>query len=102
MTSLVSALDTTTPVQVGEKGHNEYGWGENMEEKILQLSYQLIRTNNNQVEKSLSNRYYSLLDYVFNGTELVSEEKMKYASILYRMVLHTGDIISGKEEYNLF
>ena len=41
MTSLVSALDTTTPVQVGEKGHNEYGWSENMEEKILQLSFQL-------------------------------------------------------------
>ena len=102
MTSLVSALDTTTPVQVGEKGHNEYGWSENMEEKILQLSFQLTRTNNSQVLKSLSNTYYSLLDYVFNGTKLISEEKMKYASILYRMMLHTRDMISGKGEYNLF
>ena len=50
MTALVNALDNYThnqigDNQIGENGHVEYGWSNNIQEKILQFSFQLTRTN---------------------------------------------------------
>ncbi len=46
MASLVSALDITKNVQYGENNHREYKWSNVQQEKILQLSFQLLRTEN--------------------------------------------------------
>ena len=53
MTSLVSALDTYTPSQIGEKGSVEYGWSNDINESILQLSFQLTRTRDDTALQSL-------------------------------------------------
>ena len=46
MATLVSALDIMNNVQYGENNHKEYKWSNIQQEKILQLSFQLLRTEN--------------------------------------------------------
>ena len=104
MAALINALDNYTPSQIGENGHTEYGWSNNIREKILQLSFQLVRTDKNNI-KHLSIILKDLLSNLkqnVNSTIIAEKELARgYLSILYKMIGHTRDIIDGKGEYNL-
>jgi hypothetical protein len=104
MAALINALDNYTPVKIGENGHTEYGWSNNIREKILQLSFQLVRTDKNNI-KDLSIILKDMLSNLkqnVNSTILAEKELARgYLSILYKMIGHTRDIIDGKGEYNL-
>ena len=65
MSKLVSALDSMTPKQYGENQHPEYSWSHNLEEKILQLSFQLTRTKDIIQQNKLGNLYYDMLKNVY-------------------------------------
>jgi hypothetical protein len=111
MTATISALDNYTPKQGGKNGHVEYGWSNSIQERILQFSFQLTRTNNKYVTQNLSIVLRDLLTFlkskVVAKTELtpfsISEKQLArgHLSILYRMIGHTRDIICGKGEYAL-
>jgi len=105
MAALVNALDNYTLKQIGENGHIEYGWSNNIREKILQLSFQLVRTPDKNQEKNLSIILKDILSSLKHNTssdKIAEREVAKgYLSILYRMIGHTRDIIDGKGEYNL-
>ena len=45
MTSLINALDSFTPKQLGENAHLEYGWSLDLQESITQLFFQLVRSD---------------------------------------------------------
>ena len=51
MSALINALDNYTPKQIGENGHAEYGWSNNVRENIIQFSFQLTRTDEKGVHK---------------------------------------------------
>jgi hypothetical protein len=104
---LVSALDSFTTVQQGENGHSEYGWSHEIREQIVQLSFQIVRTNSDGVAK-LAERFYNLAsslksivdeDIVSPSLNARQEEAVEMLDMLRRMVLHTRDIDSGKGEY---
>jgi hypothetical protein len=102
--SIIKALDIFSPKQIGEKGHVEYGWSNNIREKIVQFSFQVTRTNEDGV-KELAFFLRSLLTslkHQFETASLPEKQVAKgYLSILYRMIGHTRDIIDGKGEYTL-
>jgi len=104
MAALVNALDNYTPLQIGEKGHIEYGWSNSIQEKILQFSFQVTRTDEDGLNK-LSFILRDMLTFIKNkvqSSSLPEREVAKgYLSILYRMIGHTRDIIDGKGEYTL-
>ena len=104
MAALVHALDNYTPTQFGENGHVEYGWSNSIQEKILQFSFQVTRTN----EVGISRLFSVLHDLLTNlkhkadtGTLPEKEVAKGYLSVLYRMIGHTRDIVDGKGEYTL-
>lgn len=96
-------------MQLGENGHVEHAWvtaGEtagvtngDFQEQITQLFFQLVRTKEeekmNQLMVSL-NQLLKTLSETPLGTDTTH-----YLDILYRMVLHTRDTVSGKGEYAL-
>jgi len=92
MSGVVSALDSFTPEQYGENGNLEYGRSMDFQEKILQLSFQLVRTNNNMQLERLKNTFKELFVRCENGEN----------DVLFKLLLHTRDIVNGKGEYNLF
>ena len=102
MAALINALDNYTPKQIGENGHLEYTWSNDIKEKIVQFSFQLVRTSENNELKDILTDMLTILKH--NATSMVTVEKelaRGYLSILYRMIGHTRDIIDGKGEYNL-
>jgi hypothetical protein len=66
MAALVNALDMGIKTQLGEKGHVEYSWSSDMKERILQLSFQITRANDETV-KSLSQELDKLLKNIIGG-----------------------------------
>ena len=51
MAALIKCLDNYTPTQFGENGHVEYGWSNSIQEKILQFSFQVTRTDEDGLNK---------------------------------------------------
>jgi len=102
MAALVNALDNYTPRQIGENGHVEYGWSNDIREKIVQFSFQLVRSNTDSDLKTVLNDILTILKHNTTSTSIVERELARgYLSMLYRMIGHTRDIIDGKGEYNL-
>lgn len=104
MASLISALDNITPSQIGENGSFEYSWSNNIQEKILQLSFQLTRVTFNSSENKLSIQTNIILKELidnYKSCRLSREEYLGYLSIMYKMIGQTRDIIDGKGEYTL-
>ena len=105
MAALINTLDNYTNKQIGENGHTEYGWSNNIKEQILQLSFQLVRTtsdnNIDNISIILKNLLENLKNNVNNTNILERDLARGYLSILYRMIGHTRDIIDGKGECKL-
>lgn len=90
------------PLQLGENGHLEYSWVNVFQEKVLQLSFQLVRTKCDIQKGILRQKYNELLHEAFYSPIVIPEQRATYISILYRLMLHVRDMINGKGEYNLF
>ena len=104
MAALINSLDNLTPTQLGKNGHLEYGWSNSIQEKILQFSFQLNRTDEDGLDKLsviLTDLLTSLKFRLDNGSLLEKQVAKGKLSLLYRMIGHTRDIIDGKGEYEL-
>ena len=108
MAALINSLDNITPSNLGENGHKQYTWSNNIRERILQLSFQLTR---NTATTTANNNLLSLAGIVDNillelkrgyrARVILKEEFLEYMSIMFRLVGQTRDIIDGKGEYKL-
>jgi hypothetical protein len=104
MAALVGALDNLTPSQIGENCHLEYGWSNKIQEKIMQFSFQLTRTDDLAIKRlrTILNVLLDSLTHKISVGSLPEKEVAKgHLSILYRMIGQTRDIICGKGEYTL-
>lgn len=104
MAALIGALDNFTPSQIGENCHLEYGWSNKTQEKILQFSFQLTRTDDLAIKRlqTILNVLLDSLNHKISTGSLPEREIAKgYLSMLYRMIGQTRDIIGGKGEYTL-
>lgn len=86
--------------QIGEKCHLEYAWSNNIYEKIIQLNFQLVRTNNMNINL-IQNIYKNLLIEVKKRIDLSFHdyEAKHILILLYKLIIYTRDIIDGKGEY---
>ena len=101
MAALVSALDNITPQQIGENGHVEYGWSNNIQEKIVQFSFQVTRTQDSGLHglSIILSRMLTTLKYQKESGSLPEKEVARgYLTILYKMIGQTRDIVDGKGE----
>ena len=99
MSALISALDNHTPIQYGEKGHAEYGWSNNVQERISQLHMQIVRTDSIE---SLGDIFDSIIRDIqcqYNSGKISKEKMVDMLSVMYKMFGLTRDIIDGKGEY---
>jgi len=101
MAALIGALDNYTSRQIGENGHIEYTWSNDIRERIAQLSFQLTRTKDiSYLARQTEELLLDLQGRNASG-KMLKEEYVEYMSILYKMIGHTRDIIDGKGEYTL-
>lgn len=114
MSKLILSLDSKTNFQYGENtqtdmnyqigknGHIEYGWSNNIREKIVQFSFQCLRTDTNGI-KLLENKMKEILiEITSDSKDKISDNERKDMIVtLYKMIAYTRDIIIGKGEYKL-
>jgi len=102
MSSLILALDNLSiPTQIGENGQSEYAWSHNINDRIVQLNFQLVR---NGLETDLWKVIEELLLHLFKcykTNTICKEVYISYMSYMYRLIGLTRDIIDGKGEYKL-
>ena len=92
MSAIVSALDIVTKKRLGENAHIEYNWSHQIEEKIVQFYFQLVRcVDHDGLEQQLN-------DILFR---LKGNESSQPFSCMYRLIGQTRDIIKGKGERDL-
>lgn len=101
MSDIISALDNYNYLQCGENGHNEYTWSNNISEKIVQLSFQLVRTENQNILAIKTDEILYELTGLYRANIIRHDVYIEYMSIMYRMIAYTRDIIDGKGEYSL-
>jgi len=102
MAALISALDTFIPTRVGENGHMEFDWSNDLQEKIVQLDFQCVRTDEQGIA-SLSTTLDGILTQLsVKQSRPEKESKRKELLVtLYKMIGKTRDIEGGKGEYTL-
>lgn len=101
MEALVNNLENYTSQQIGENGHIEYGWSDSIQEKILQFSFQITRSDENKISNILFDMLNLLNLQLINGTLPEKQIAKGYLTLLYKMIGQTRDIIDGKGEYTL-
>ena len=101
MAALINALDNNTPYKLGENGHSEYTWSNNIRERIIQLSFQLTRTKDTYNLALTVDSILLKLECDFVAKIIPKEVFVEYMSIMFRLVGQTRDVISGKGEYTL-
>jgi hypothetical protein len=105
MSSLISALKTHTPKNLGEKGHVQYDWSNDINEKIVQFHFQLVRAaDHTKLEEQLHIIISTLKAYTFPLSELTATEATEYINkltMVYKLIGHTRDILKGKGEQQL-
>lgn len=113
MAKFLGAMDNYTPASSkGEKDHRQYSWSSvktapvdmtlsAIEELIVQISFQLVRTKTPNPE--VIKKYRSLLTRLKNGLDDPenSQAYKQYIVLLVKLCAHTRDIIAGKGEYSL-
>ena len=126
--ALISALDNMNKsysasasappprYQYGENNHVEYKAVElsvsaaTLQEKIMQFHFQLVRTSDTNMIQSIAKDTRDILHAIMSGIsknsdDVVSDEYKTYMDMgvmMFKILAHTRDIVSGKGEYMLF
>ena len=79
-------------INYGINGHLQFDWSHDIKEKILQFTFQTVRSDSFQM-KRLQNK---LIEIIESLNYINKEEKIEYATLLYKFIAHTRDIIDGK------
>jgi len=103
MSNFVNALNT--PYNVGEKGHIQYDWSNDIDEEITQFFFQLVRTDNYTILERHLNDILTILkgklDEHDKMTSLEFDEVVDRLKNVYKLIGQTRDIIHGKGEQQL-
>jgi len=94
---MISALDSFTSARIGENGHTELDWSNDIQEKIVQFDFQCVRTNSEGISE-LSRTLYLILYHLFNSKD---ENRKEHLTTLFKIIGKTRDINGGKGEYAL-
>ena len=89
MSELIGALDEHNNKQLGENLHYEYKWNNNIQEKLVQLYFQLVRTPDKKNQNDIADNFISTF---------ISCKSKEQKIILLKILLNTRDIIKGKGE----
>ncbi len=103
MSALVNALDNTTSTnkRIGENGHAEYSWAVSTMDKIVQFTFQSVRTDAATIQK-LKVVLTGILKDLKTRKDLGTIAVGLYHELLitlYKTIGHTRDVIDGKGEY---
>ena len=106
MSAIITALDNYTSIEIGENGHAQYSWSNNLQEIIVQFSFQLTRTSVNGINVLKKQLHMIIAELKHNiernGVSEIDKTRAKsMLCLVYKMIGNTRDIVNGKGEREL-
>lgn len=105
MSTLITGMDNSTQKQLGENGHTEYSISNNLDEKIVQLFFQLVRNDDHSALEILHQDILQTLYAEINSNGSLKYDRVETVTekltLMYKLIGQTRDIISGKGEQKL-
>jgi len=99
MSNFVNALQNFTPSKVSAKGHIEKTWSFDIDEKITQFFFQLVRSKDHS---DLERHLHDILGRLkWDLRTTMENESLNKLSIMYKLIGQTRDIVMGKGEQQL-
>jgi len=99
MSTFVNALQNYTMTQKGERGHLEKTWSFDIDEKITQFFFQLVRSTDHS---GLERHLHDILGKLKHDMEVLQDKKtFENLTTMYKLIGQTRDIVSGKGEQQL-
>jgi len=103
MSNFINAPNTS--YNVGKKGHIQYNWSYDIDEKMTQFFFQLVRTKDYKLLEQHLNEILTTLKGKLNEynkmTSFEVDEVVERLTIMYKLIGQTRDIIHGKGEQQL-
>ena len=100
-----TSLDDYTTNQtksIGENGHIQNGWATSCRERIVQLSFQITRTETKKELDQIGYKFRELIkDIIVQKTSLGDAQYHELLLTLYKLIAQTRDIVEGKGEYTI-
>ena len=100
--AFAAALDTHTPMQLGENGNPEHTWTNDKSfAGLTQLYFQLTRSTDSTATAEYRHKYRALLQTAFGPRPATGSwipVNREYAVQLYKLIGHVRDIEAGKGE----
>ena len=79
MSAIVSSIDSVFNRNFGTNGHAQHEWSKNIEEKILQMYFQLVR-NTDVSNAEQKTKYDKILSKLFSKKSKLSQtDRIQYA-----------------------
>ena len=94
MASIVSGLDSHTPLRVGENLHAERDYSNELSEKVVQFFFQLVRSEDHSKLEAIQRD-------ILLSIKGDLEKNYDTLDMMYKLIGQTRDIISGKGEQKL-
>jgi len=97
MTDIINAHDNYTnekPISIGENGHAQCGWSNQIEDAIVQYHFQIVRGNT-------ENMRMNLIEIIERVQKMDKDSQKRAFILLYKILAQTRDIIDGKGECQL-
>ena len=96
-------MDTKTNFQIGENGHVENKWSNDYRDQIVQFSFQLTRTEKQQITvlETTFRELLSQIQTIYQSHLIAAPIYEELIITLYKLIAQTRDIIDGKGEYEL-
>jgi hypothetical protein len=100
MSNFVNSIQSFTPSRVGEKGHAEKTWSFDVDEKITQFFFQLVRSEDHS---DLVRHLHDILGKLKYTIAVCDNHPSSFKNLItmYKLIGQTRDIIAGKGEQQL-
>ena len=82
---------------IGENGHSQYDWSNELMENILQFTFQSVRSSPTEL-MNLQSKLFNILEYI---NQLDNSSQIYYMTILLKYIAYNRDIKDGKGECKL-
>lgn len=96
--------EDNTATTIGERGTVQYAWSDDIEVRIAQFNFQLVRTHDASVLASLAQHASEILATLqlrYANGAITRPEFLSKLAIMYKLTAYVRDPIAGKGEYRL-
>ena len=98
MSSFITQMDQHQSKNIGENGHLQHGWSNDTEDKLCQLYFQLVRSEDHT---DLEKQWRQIITKFINKNNTINDTLLPEFINIIKLIANVRDVIDGKGEQKL-